>query len=93
VRGIPWPTEFTGRALDNDFSARWHGAEAALETALSRETPRYNAAATIGDFGTAVIFAGEASGLVTEVLDAGEIVSRMIAEAEVALRAGAALIE
>jgi nitronate monooxygenase len=92
VRGIPWPQDYTGRALRNDFTKRWHGAEAALEAARAAETARYHAAATVGDFGTAVIFSGEAAGLVDQVLDAGEIVRRMVADAEAALRAGAQCI-
>lgn len=92
ARDIPWPQEFTGRALRNEFSARWHGAEAALVAAQARETARYQAAAALGDFSTSVIFCGEAMGLVNSVLGAGEIVQSMVAEAEAALRAGAACV-
>src|SRR5690348_11683491 len=89
ARGIQWPKEFTGRALNNDFARRWHGAEAALSADAAREMARYQAAATVGDFATAVIFGGEAMGLFDRVLPAGEIVAGMAAQAESALRAGA----
>jgi nitronate monooxygenase len=89
VRGISWPKEFTGRALNNDFARRWHGAEAQLSAAAEREMARYQAAAAVGDFSTAVIFGGEAMGLFDRVLPAGDIVRGMVAEAEAALRAGA----
>lgn len=89
VRGIAWPKEFTGRALNNDFTRRWHGAEAELSAATEGEMARYHAAAAIGDFSTAVIFAGEAMGLFDRVLPAGDIVASMVAEAEAALRTGA----
>jgi nitronate monooxygenase len=88
VRGIPWPREFTARVMRNDFVTRWHGAEAELAAARPREMPRYQAAAAVGDFATACIFGGEAMGVFDAVLPAGEIVSRMVAEAEDALRAG-----
>jgi nitronate monooxygenase len=88
VRGIPWPREFTARVMRNDFVARWHGAEAELAAARPREMARYQAATTVGDFATACIFGGEAMGVFDAVLPAGEIVSRMVAEAEDALRAG-----
>jgi nitronate monooxygenase len=92
VRGIPWPRHFTGRALRNGFAARWHGAEGALEAAQAKEMSRYNAAVAMGDFETAVIFSGEAAGLVDRVEDAALILHRMVADAESALRAGAARI-
>ncbi|HWG78936.1 MAG TPA: nitronate monooxygenase [Stellaceae bacterium] len=89
ARGIAWPKEFTGRALNNDFARRWHGSEAELAAAVEREMARYQAAAAMGDFSTAVIFGGEAMGLFDRVLPAGDIVGGMVAEAEAALRAGA----
>jgi len=89
VRGIPWPREFTARVMRNDFVARWHGAEDALAAAQPLEMARYQAAAAVGDFATACIFGGEAMGVFDAVLPAGEIVGRMVAEAEEALRAGA----
>ena len=89
VRGIPWPGEFTARVMRNDFVERWHGAETDLSEAQAREMARYEAAVALGDFSTACIFGGEAMGVFDEVLPAGEIVARMVAEAEDALRAGA----
>jgi nitronate monooxygenase len=89
VRGIAWPKEFTGRALNNDFARRWHGAETELMAEAERQMARYQAAAAVGDFSTAVIFGGEAMGLCDRVLPAGDIVAGMVAEAEAALRAGA----
>lgn len=89
ARGIDWPAEFTGRALVNRFAERWHGTEAELRAVAEREMARYQAAAALGDFSTAVIFGGEAMGLFEAVQPAGEIVARMVTEAEDALRAGA----
>src|SRR5579885_1095900 len=88
VRGYDWPENFTGRALRNDFTARWHGNEPALAGAAA-ETSRYRAAVEAGDFATACIFAGEAADLIGDIPAAGEIVTRMAAEAEAALAAGA----
>jgi nitronate monooxygenase len=88
ARGIPWPRDFTGRALRNEFTSRWHGAEGALEAAQAKEMARYHAAAAIGDFDTAVIFCGEAAGLVDRVEPAAAILERMVADAESSLRAG-----
>jgi nitronate monooxygenase len=92
VRDIPWPTEFTARIMRNAFTERWHGAETELAGAKAREMLRYQAAVTLGDFSTACILGGEAMGLFDAVLPAGEIVERIVAEAERSLRAGAGLI-
>jgi nitronate monooxygenase len=87
VRGYDWPENFTGRALRNDFTARWHGREAELAAAAAQEMPRYRAAVEAGDFGTGVIFVGEAADLIGDVPTAADLVSRMVAEAETALAA------
>ena len=87
VRGYTWPDGITGRALRNDFTARWHGREG--ELAGDGEMARYRAAAAQGDTDTAVIFTGEGADLIDDVPSAGEIVTRLVAEAERALAAAA----
>lgn len=88
VRDIPWPADFTVRALRNGFVERWHGAEAELKASQAPEMARYQAAVAEGDFTTACVLGGEAVGLFDAVLPAGEIVAAMVAEAERALVAG-----
>ena len=88
VRGYDWPENFTGRVLRNEFTKRWHGREAALAAAAAQEMPRYGAAVEAGDFGTGVIFAGEAADLIGDVPTAAALVSRMTSEAETALANG-----
>ena len=41
VRGYDWPTRFTGRALQNRLSERWHGREAELQAQVADERERY----------------------------------------------------
>ena len=89
VRDIPWPAEFTVRVMRNEFVARWHGDEAALKAAQPVERARYQAAVAAGDFATAGVLGGEAMGLFDAVLPAGEIILRMVEQAEAALAAGA----
>jgi len=88
VRGYDWPENFTGRVLRNEFTKRWHGREAELAAAAAQEMPRYGAAVEAGDFGTGVIFAGEAADLIGDVPTAAALVSRMTSEAETALANG-----
>ncbi len=88
VRGYDWQGRYTGRAVRNAFTERWHGRDgAALLQPAEREA--YREAAGRGDVGTAVVWAGENADLVTRIEPAGEIVQRIAREAE-ALLAGAA---
>jgi len=90
-RAIDWPQEYTGRAVANDFTRRWHGREAGLRADLDAERARYFAAADKGDPDTMVVWAGEGLDLFAQVEPAADIVHRMMAEAEAALdRANAA---
>ena len=84
-RAIDWPEEYTGRALANDFSGRWHGNEQALRDRLDSERPRYFAAADKGDTDTMVVWAGEGVDLVKNVESAAVIIEKIVADAEAAL--------
>lgn len=84
----PWPPEYGGRAVRNDFFDRWSGREDELavdETAPTelREALRQR------DFDTAVLYVGQSAGLVQEQRTAAEVVADL-AQAEGLLRAAAA---
>ena len=85
VRRLPWPAEFTGRVLRNQFTERWHRDEQGLREAVDREQPRYAAAVEQADFDTAAVWAGEGIDLIRDVAPAGEIVRRLVAETDAAL--------
>jgi nitronate monooxygenase len=82
--GGDWPQEYTGRVLPNRFSEKWRGREAIL-VADSAELARYAEARAADDFETAVIHAGEGIDLIHAIEPAGEILARVVAEAETAL--------
>ena len=86
AQGIPWPPEFRGRALKNDFTERWDGDETTLahDDAARRQL---SAAKKTEDYRTAYLYAGQAVGLLGRVEPAADIVGRMVAEAEARLRA------
>jgi nitronate monooxygenase len=86
VQGGAWPDEFAGRAIQNQFTERWHGHEADLQRALEQERVVVTAAQAAGDVGLAPLYAGEASGLIDEVLPAGQIVRALFEDAEAILR-------
>ncbi len=92
VRDLDWPVPYTGRALRNGFTARWHGREGELAAALAQERGVYRAAAAEGDVDTAVVWAGEAVDLIHGLESAGDLVRRIGDEAEAQLRSGARLV-
>jgi nitronate monooxygenase len=77
-----WPEPFTGRCLMNDHARRWVGRELELLKNVDVIAAEYASAKAAGNFDIAAVIAGEAVGLIHDVPPAGEIVERMIAEAE-----------
>lgn len=67
-RGIPWPSEFGGRALRNEYATRWHGREAELanDPVTMEET---------------AVWVGQVAGLITGTRSAKDIVTEMAAQA------------
>jgi nitronate monooxygenase len=77
-----WPSPYTGRVLRNCHAERWLGREAELEARAEEVARDYAAARERGDFDVAAVIAGEASALIHDIPPAGEIVERVVAEAE-----------
>ena len=91
IRGYPWPSSYSGRAIRNGFMELWDGREQHLGNVLETERGAYRAAARDGDFDTAVVWAGEAVDLINSVESASALVSRISAEAEAQLCLGTKL--
>lgn len=83
--GTAWPGA-SGRALANAFLTRWHGHETDLIAARATAQARVQAAEHAGDAGEFVAWSGQAVGLVHDILPAGALLERIVAEAEQALR-------
>lgn len=86
AQGVPWPPEFRGRALKNEFTARWHGHETELGAEPSARV-QLEAALLAQDFEIAELYAGQAVGLAERVEPAAEIVRRISSDAEQRLEA------
>jgi nitronate monooxygenase len=80
ARGLDWPRHFTGRALQNEFSRRWHDDIDRLEAQIDRERARYDRSA-VEDFRTRVLFGGEVVDLIGAIKPAAEIIADTVAEA------------
>lgn len=85
IRRFDWPEPYTGRALQNAFSAQWDGREAELERRIEQERIRYVKAEEANDLDTRVLFAGEGVDLVQDACPAAEIVEMLVRDAEAAL--------
>lgn len=93
AQSIPWPEEFPGRALRNDFTDRWHGREDELSGNLSEARDGLREAREREDFAENYIYAGQAVGVISDVPAAGDLAERLVSEAEGRLRLGATLLD
>lgn len=89
VRGYDWPAPYTGRALRNDFMQQWHGCEQMLGEQLGPAKAAYGLATRDADFDTALVWAGEAAGLIHGVESASVLVAQISAQAQEQLRRAA----
>lgn len=80
-----WPTPYTGRCLKNEHLERWAGRELDLIRQGDAERLKFLEAQRRGDFDIAPVIAGEAAGLIHDILPAADIVRRIAAEAELLL--------
>ncbi|MGP6159573.1 MAG: NAD(P)H-dependent flavin oxidoreductase [Vulcanimicrobiaceae bacterium] len=92
IQHKPWPGEFLGRALRNEFIERWQGHEDEMLATPAAERD-YIAAKTAQDYRVANIYAGQSAGMVSALDDAGSIVRRIAGDATARLEALAALFE
>src|ERR1700754_1420587 len=81
-RNNVWPAPFTGRCLINDHVRRWIGREVELMQNVKAVAADYAAAEAAGNFDIAAVIAGESVGLIHDIPPAGEIVGRIVTEAE-----------
>lgn len=91
VRGAPWPAIYPGRALQNAFSAEWHGCEDEL-AARQAEVEKEYLATGRDDVSRGAVWAGESVDLVNDFPSATEIIERIVAQAAALLRQGTRLV-
>jgi nitronate monooxygenase len=86
VQKIPWPAPFPGRALANEFTARWHGHEAELDRDEGARQA-FQEARKAEEYSRAYIYAGQSVGVLDRIEPAAAIVERIAGEGEAQLRA------
>jgi nitronate monooxygenase len=83
VQHKAWPREFPGRALRNTFTDRWDQQATAI---TDEAEAAFRAARARQDYDIAHIYAGQSVGLVRGTGAAGDIVRRIVAEADARLQ-------
>lgn len=89
ARGYDWPAPYQLRTFRNAFTERWQDAGRLPESAIAD----FERAVADADIATAPVVAGEAAGIVTDCPRAGDLVGRIVAEAEKTLRGAAAFCD
>jgi nitronate monooxygenase len=85
LRGHPWPAGHTMNVLANTLTECWHGSETTLVEQLTTVAAQYRQAVAEHDYTIANVTAGQAVGLVSRTVPAGDIVTSMSEQAEAAL--------
>ena len=81
-RKIWWPAPFTARTLVNDHARKWIGRETELVHNVEAVASEYTVQRDAGNYDVAAVFAGGAAGLIHDIPPAGEIVERIVSEAD-----------
>ena len=82
ARKLDWPSRYTARVLRNAYTAQWHGREAELLAVADEAALKYRRAWADGDPEGSNTFVGEGVGLIGDIAPAGDIIRRMVAQAE-----------
>jgi NAD(P)H-dependent flavin oxidoreductase YrpB (nitropropane dioxygenase family) len=91
ARGRVWPGAWS-RVVRNRLIEEWAGREGVLRARRSEVGARMVAAFQSGDATYAPLFIGQDAGLIDSIVPAAEVVRRLVADAEAALRRAGSLI-
>jgi nitronate monooxygenase len=84
--GMPWPDGVSGRALRNEFVARWENRPDELRSWATDHRDEYRALGPDAEVAEKAIWAGEAASFVTRTESAADVVRDLVAEAAEVLR-------
>jgi nitronate monooxygenase len=82
LRRKNWPAPYDFRALRNDLHRRWEGHMDELRTNPQAGRAEYDAGVAAGDFSKAHVTVGEAIGLIHDLPGAGELITKITADAK-----------
>lgn len=82
ARGYDWPAGFDARVIGNRFVRTWEHRPDEHRSVAAARRAHYNAKVAAGDPDDVAVWVGEATGLISDVPSAADIVERTVAEAE-----------
>jgi nitronate monooxygenase len=91
LRGVPWPQEFSFRALKNKFTDEWAHREAEADRARGSLASAYAEARAKQDLDMYLTVVGEAAGLLHDRPSAARLIENIVRQAESLLERGASL--
>ena len=86
ISAAPFPKDIGDRVLSNTFNSEWHGQDAEVMAHRAALQEQLSAADQASDASVSPVRVGNATGLIFSVEPAGDIVRRIITEAEAILR-------
>lgn len=82
IREIPWPPEYTGRALKNVFTTKWHDNETELKRQLHQHQAKFFSEQQSNNLDSAIIWAGECIDSIHAIQSAETIINEMVSHAK-----------
>ena len=82
IREIPWPPEYTGRALKNVFTTKWHDNETELKRQLHQHQAKFFSEQQSNNLDSAIIWAGECIDSIHAIQSAETIINEMVTHAK-----------
>jgi nitronate monooxygenase len=92
LSGAQFPKDIGDRVLSNAFTAQWHGRAEEITARRDELSAQWDTADQAGDARISRVQVGNATGLISSVEPAGQIVRRIVEEAEAILRGRPALL-
>lgn len=86
INDAPFPKDIGDRVLANDFNSAWHGQDPNIIAHREELRAQLSRAEQANDANMLAVRVGNATGLISSVEPAGDIVRRIIQEAEAILR-------
>lgn len=86
IADAPFPKDIGDRVLRNRFTSEWHGHDQEVLARREELQEQWNTADQASDPNVSRVQVGNATGLIRNVEPAGDIVRRIVAEAEAILR-------
>jgi nitronate monooxygenase len=81
ARDLNWPSRYTARVLQNEFTDRWNDNIEGLIEQAAGESARWKNAWTAGDMNIANTFVGEVAGLVNSIEPAAALLHDIVSQA------------